>query len=70
MLNFIFIKPPGFLKTPEVSIFGAMSYSRFTEELLEAGCDEAGRVAIRAIFAAAVILPKDFIIHCSTTVNR
>lgn len=33
----------------------------FTEDLLEAGCDEAGRGCLAgSLFAAAVILPKDF----------
>jgi len=33
----------------------------FQEELLEAGCDEAGRGCLAGpVFAAAVILPKDF----------
>ena len=31
------------------------------EELIEAGCDEAGRGCLAgAVYAAAVILPKDF----------
>lgn len=35
--------------------------SYFHEELLEAGCDEAGRGCLAGpVFAAAVILPKDF----------
>ena len=61
MLNFIFIKPPVY-KTPEVYIFGAMSLlSFYQEELLEAGCDEAGRGCYAGpVFAAAVILPKEF----------
>ena len=34
----------------------------FSEDLLEAGCDEAGRGCLAGpVFAAAVILPKDFI---------
>ena len=33
----------------------------FHQELLEAGCDEAGRGCLAGpVFAAAVILPKDF----------
>src|SRR5829696_9017148 len=33
----------------------------FQEELLEAGCDEAGRGCLAGpVFAAAVILPRDF----------
>jgi ribonuclease HII len=62
MLNFIFIKPPEYLKTPEVSIFGAMCLlSFYQEELIEAGCDEAGRGCYAGpVFAAAVILPKEF----------
>jgi ribonuclease HII len=62
MLNFIFIKPALYLKTPKVSIFGPMSLlSFFQEELLEAGCDEAGRGCYAGpVFAAAVILPKEF----------
>src|SRR5215217_61599 len=33
----------------------------YQEELLEAGCDEAGRGCLAGpVFAAAVILPKDF----------
>jgi ribonuclease HII len=33
----------------------------FSEDLLEAGCDEAGRGCLAGpVFAAAVILPKDF----------
>lgn len=35
--------------------------SYFTENLLEAGCDEVGRGCLAgSLFAAAVILPKDF----------
>lgn len=34
----------------------------YQEELLEAGCDEAGRGCLAGpVFAAAVILPKDFV---------
>lgn len=35
--------------------------SGFTDDLLEAGCDEAGRGCLAGpVFAAAVILPRDF----------
>jgi ribonuclease HII len=38
-----------------------MLLSRFQYELLEAGCDEAGRGCLAGpVFAAAVILPEDF----------
>lgn len=38
-----------------------MLQSYYHEELLEAGCDEAGRGCLAGpVFAAAVILPKDF----------
>jgi ribonuclease HII len=38
-----------------------MLLSHFQEELLEAGCDEAGRGCLAGpVYAAAVILPKDF----------
>lgn len=38
-----------------------MLRSYYQEELLEAGCDEAGRGCLAGpVFAAAVILPKDF----------
>lgn len=38
-----------------------MLKSFYQEELLEAGCDEAGRGCLAGpVFAAAVILPKDF----------
>jgi ribonuclease HII len=38
-----------------------MLQTYFHEELLEAGCDEAGRGCLAGpVFAAAVILPKDF----------
>ncbi|ANE51970.1 ribonuclease HII [Flavisolibacter tropicus] len=38
-----------------------MLHPYFQEELLEAGCDEAGRGCLAGpVFAAAVILPKDF----------
>ena len=38
-----------------------MLHSNFTEDLIEAGCDEAGRGCLAGpVFAAAVILPKDF----------
>lgn len=39
----------------------AMLLPFFQEELLEAGCDEAGRGCLAGpVFAAAVVLPKDF----------
>ena len=39
----------------------SMLLSYFQEELIEAGCDEAGRGCLAGpVFAAAVILPKDF----------
>ena len=35
--------------------------SHFTNDLIEAGCDEAGRGCLAGpVFAAAVILPKGF----------
>ncbi len=38
-----------------------MLFSFFTEDLIEAGCDEAGRGCLAGpVFAAAVILPKDY----------
>lgn len=38
-----------------------MLLPHFNEELIEAGCDEAGRGCLAGpVFAAAVILPKDF----------
>ncbi len=38
-----------------------MLESSFTDEYIEAGCDEAGRGCLAGpVFAAAVILPKDF----------
>src|SRR3982751_5778806 len=38
-----------------------MLQAYYQEELLEAGCDEAGRGCLAGpVFAAAVILPKDF----------
>ncbi|MCX6268368.1 MAG: ribonuclease HII [Bacteroidetes bacterium] len=38
-----------------------MLLSHFTENLTEAGCDEAGRGCLAGpVFAAAVILPRDF----------
>ena len=38
-----------------------MLHSYFDEKLLEAGCDEAGRGCLAGpVYAAAVILPKDF----------
>jgi len=38
-----------------------MLQAYFQEELIEAGCDEAGRGCLAGpVFAAAVILPKDF----------
>ena len=38
-----------------------MLFSFFTEDLVEAGCDEAGRGCLAGpVFAAAVILPKEY----------
>jgi ribonuclease HII len=38
-----------------------MLFSHFTSDLTEAGCDEAGRGCLAGpVFAAAVILPRDF----------
>ncbi|MFZ4549843.1 MAG: ribonuclease HII, partial [Bacteroidales bacterium] len=38
-----------------------MLKSSFTPDLIEAGCDEAGRGCLAGpVFAAAVILPKDY----------
>lgn len=38
-----------------------MLKSRFQMDLLEVGCDEAGRGCLAGpVFAAAVILPKDY----------
>ncbi len=38
-----------------------MLLSHYTENLIEAGCDEAGRGCLAGpVFAAAVILPRDF----------
>lgn len=45
----------------KVYIFAVMLLNSFQNELLEAGCDEAGRGCYAGpVFAAAVILPKDF----------
>lgn len=42
-------------------IFGLMLKARFQKELVECGCDEAGRGCLAGpVFAAAVILPADF----------
>lgn len=42
-------------------IFETMLQAFFQEEWIEAGCDEAGRGCLAGpVFAAAVILPKDF----------
>lgn len=42
-------------------MFVAMLLSSFTEDLIEAGCDEAGRGCLAGpVVAAAVILPKDY----------
>ena len=39
----------------------AMLLSHYTDKLIEAGCDEAGRGCLAGpVFAAAVILPRDF----------
>ena len=41
--------------------FGPMLQAFFQEELIEAGCDEAGRGCLAGpVFAAAVILPRNF----------
>ena len=41
-----------------------MLLSRYQHELIEAGCDEAGRGCLAGpVFAAAVILPRDFEHH-------
>lgn len=38
-----------------------MLYGHFSEMLIEAGCDEAGRGCLAGpVFAAAVVLPRDF----------
>ena len=38
-----------------------MLLSQYTPDLIECGCDEAGRGSLAgAVFAAAVILPKDY----------
>ncbi|MCU7551022.1 ribonuclease HII [Chitinophagaceae bacterium LB-8] len=43
------------------STFGKMLQLFYQEEFIEAGCDEAGRGCLAGpVFAAAVILPKDF----------
>lgn len=42
-------------------IFAPMLQNFYQDQLLEAGCDEAGRGCLAGpVFAAAVILPKDF----------
>ena len=42
-------------------MFVAMLLSSFTEDLIEAGCDEAGRGCLAGpVVAAAVILPKHY----------
>ena len=44
-----------------------MLKSQYTPDLIECGCDEAGRGCLAgAVFAAAVILPKDY---SNTTLN-
>ncbi len=44
-----------------------MLKSQYTHDLIECGCDEAGRGCLAgAVFAAAVILPKDY---SNTTLN-
>jgi ribonuclease HII len=44
-----------------LSIFVGMLQAYFQEELVEAGCDEAGRGCLAGpVFAAAVILPRNF----------
>lgn len=45
----------------QVLILVTMLQTYFSEELIEAGCDEAGRGCLAGpVFAAAVVLPKDF----------
>src|SRR4030095_8702543 len=47
--------------TTSLSLHLLMLKTYFNETLLEAGCDEAGRGCLAGpVFAAAVILPKDF----------
>lgn len=47
--------------TANFESFKPMLQAYFQEELLEAGCDEAGRGCLAGpVYAAAVILPKDF----------
>src|SRR5438067_3997189 len=54
LLPFIFMASSNF-KT------AALPKLRFQKELVEAGCDEAGRGCLAGpVFAAAVILPHDF----------
>ena len=44
-----------------------MLLSHYTPDLIECGCDEAGRGCLAgAVYAAAVILPKDY---CNPTLN-
>ena len=44
-----------------IPYFRSMLQAFYQDQLLEAGCDEAGRGCLAGpVFAAAVILPKDF----------
>lgn len=49
---------PGISCTPKLT---KMLLSQYTPDLIECGCDEAGRGCLAgAVFAGAVILPKDY----------
>ena len=49
------------LITEKLHILAAMLLSHYQEELIEAGCDEAGRGCLAGpVFAAAVIFPKGY----------
>lgn len=55
-------------------LYSAMLISHYQKDLLEAGCDEAGRGCLAGpVFAAAVILPPDFhhpILNDSKQINK
>lgn len=52
---------------PKCLYFSRMLLSTFQQDLIEAGCDEAGRGCLAGpVFAAAVIFPPDY---CNTLLN-
>lgn len=61
MDSFIILLIHRFFSTQNVFSSAQMLLSFYQDEFLEAGCDEAGRGCLAGpVFAAAVILPKDF----------